>query len=244
MQEPLEIYIGFDSKVPHVTDVCAYSLSRRASIPLRLLALDQSVLRSRGLYWRDLDPLASTEFTYSRFLTPALNGYQSYAVFCDNDFLWLSDIGDLIAELDPRAGVSCVQHDFRPTETRKMDGQIQTRYPRKNWSSLMVFDCTDDFVRNLTVEVANTETGRFLHRFEWIPDDRVGSLSTGWNWLEGHNDRPGQGTPHAVHFTRGGPWLEGWADVEYAELWREECAAWKAAGEPRVEAATETRKIA
>ena len=240
--EPLEVYVGFDSKVPHVTDICAFSLSRRATIPLSVLALNQSVLRECGLYWRDGDPLASTEFTYSRFLVPALNGYRSRAVYCDNDFLWLSDIADLIAGLDQSAGVSCVQHHHEPTEARKMDGQVQTRYPRKNWSSLMLFDCVDEFVRKLTVEVANTETGKFLHRFEWIPDDRIGSLTTEWNWLEGHNDRPSRGLPHVVHFTRGGPWLEDWADVDYADLWRTEHAAWEAAGKPRVGAATEAGK--
>ena len=239
MHEPLEVYIGFDSKVPHVTDVCAFSLSRRATIPLRVFALNQSVLREHGLYWRDEDPLASTEFTYSRFLVPALNGYRSRAVFCDNDFLWLSDIADLVEELDPGAGVSCVHHNHEPPETLKMDGQVQTRYPRKNWSSLMVFNCADESVHALTVEAANTGTGKFLHRFEWIADNRIGSLSTGWNWLEGHNERPDEGTPRVVHYTRGGPWLEEWANVEYADLWRTEHAAWETAGSPRIEVATE-----
>ena len=91
MHDTLEVYIGFDSKVPHVTDVCAFSLSRRATIPLRVLALNQSILRDRGLYWRELDPLASTEFTYSRFLVPALNGFQSRAIFCDNGSLDSTD---------------------------------------------------------------------------------------------------------------------------------------------------------
>jgi hypothetical protein len=47
-------------------------------------------------------------------------------------------------------------------------------------------------------------------------------LPVEWNWLEGWNETPEQGTPKAVHFTRGGPWFENWQHVTYGDLWHRE----------------------
>jgi hypothetical protein len=121
----------------------------------------------------------------------------------------------------PKA-VYCVQHDYTPKETTKMDGAVQTSYPRKNWSSLMLFNCDHPAVRALTPEVVNRETGAFLHRMQWVADEDIGSLPVAWNWLEGWNEKPAQGTPNAVHFTRGGPWFDNWQNVDYGDLWRAE----------------------
>ena len=185
----------------------------------------QSDLRHCGLYWRAKDPLASTEFTYTRFLTPYLAGYQGWALFCDCDFLWLADVAKLVALADPDMAVMCVHHDHRPTEETKMDGAIQTSYPRKNWSSLMLLNCGHPMTRALRPEIVNTQSGAFLHRMQWATDDVIGALPSSWNWLEGSMPRPASGTPDAVHFTRGGPWFENWKNVEYGELWLEEQAA-------------------
>ncbi len=106
-----------------------------------------------------------------------------------------------------------------------MDGAVQTSYPRKNWSSLMLFNCAHPSVRKLTPEVVNRETGAYLHRLQWAADDDIGALPVEWNWLEGWNEKPTQGTPKAVHFTRGGPWFENWQNVDYGDLWRAEHAA-------------------
>jgi hypothetical protein len=108
------------------------------------------ILRTRGLYARGEDPLASTQFIYSRFFTPSLTGFRGWALFCDCDFLWLADVAELFAFADATKALHCVQHDYRPTETTKMDGQIQTVYPRQNWSSLMLFNCEHPSVRQLT----------------------------------------------------------------------------------------------
>jgi hypothetical protein len=103
-----------------------------------------------------------------------------------------------------------------------MDGAVQTSYPRKNWSSLMLFNCDHPAVRALTPEVVNRESGAFLHRMQWVAEDDIGSLPVAWNWLEGWNEKPATGTPNAVHFTRGGPWFENWQNVDYGDLWRAE----------------------
>ena len=124
-----------------------------------------------------------------------------------------------LAERHPDKAILCVKHKYEPTATEKMDGQAQTKYPRKNWSSLMLFNCDHPSVKTLTPEVVNTQTGAYLHRMQWAKDEDIGSLPVTWNWLEGWNAKPAQGTPKAVHFTRGGPWFADWRHVDYADLW-------------------------
>jgi lipopolysaccharide biosynthesis glycosyltransferase len=226
---PLRIYIGWDRREPIAYEVAKFSLERRASIPVSVEPIKLDDLRSRKLYWRDKDPLSSTEFTYSRFLTPALADFSGWALFFDCDFLWLGDIAGLVEYMNTPKAVYCVQHDYQPKEATKMDGAVQTTYPRKNWSSLMLFNCDHPSVRRLTPEAVNTQTGAYLHRMQWVDDADIGALPTEWNWLEGWNEKPAHGTPRAVHFTRGGPWFENWQNVDYGDLWLAERDAFLAA---------------
>jgi len=222
MADPFRIYIGWDRREPEAYEVAEFSLTRRASVPVSVAPIKLDDLRARGLYRRDEDPLASTEFTYSRFLTPALAGYRGWALFCDCDFLWLGDVAGLLAYTASPKAVYCVQHDYRPTEKTKMDGAVQTIYPRKNWSSLMLFNCDHPAVRSLTPDIVNRENGAYLHRMQWVADSEIGALPVEWNWLEGWDKKPAHGTPKAVHFTRGGPWFDAWQSVDYGDLWRAE----------------------
>lgn len=225
MTEPFRIFIGWDAREPEAYDVARYSLVRRSSIPVEVAPIKLDDLRAHGLYSRGEDKLASTEFTYSRFLTPALAGFRGWALFCDCDFLWLGDVAGLIEYTRTPKAVYCVQHDYQPKETTKMDGAVQSAYPRKNWSSLMLFNCEHPSVRKLTPELVNRESGAYLHRMQWAADDEIGALPVEWNWLEGWNEKPASGTPKAVHFTRGGPWFANWQNVDYGDLWLAERAA-------------------
>lgn len=236
-----QIYVGFDSQQRLAYDVCRHSILRHAAIPPEVISLNQQVLRERTLYWRSEDPLASTEFTYTRFLVPHLARYQGWALFMDSDFLVTSDIAELFTHADDRYALQCVPHDYRPTESVKMDGQAQTSYPRKNWSSLVLWNCAHPANRIVTPELVNRETGAFLHRFQWLDDALIGTLPNTWNWLEGWNEPPAAGIPKGIHYTRGGPWYENWQHVEYGDLWRDEeellrsanqaaAAAWSGAG--------------
>lgn len=222
MSSPFRVFIGWDKREPEAYAVAKSSLQRHASIPVDVQPIKLDELVKRGLYTRDIDPLASTEFTYTRFLTPALAGFKGWALFCDCDFLWLGDIAGLAEYTKTPKAVYCVQHDYTPKETTKMDGAVQTAYPRKNWSSLMLFNCDHPSVKALTPELVNRESGAYLHRFQWVKDEDIGSLPVEWNWLEGWNEKPKTGTPKAVHYTRGGPWFKEWQNVDYADLWREE----------------------
>jgi hypothetical protein len=224
MSEKLRLYVGYDSREDIAWQVCRHSVLQHASKPVEVTPLKLPELRAQGIYTRPVDTLGSTEFTFSRFLVPALAGYRGWAVFCDCDFLWFADIADLFAQAQDRYAVMVVQHDYQPKEAVKMDGKPQAAYPRKNWSSLMLFNCGHPANAALTPEVVNRETGAFLHRFQWLTDDQIGSLDTGWNWLEGWYPKPAKGYPQAVHYTRGGPWFENYQDVDYAQEWRDAAA--------------------
>ena len=218
----LNIYVGYDSKEDIAYRVCKYSILKRSKSNIKITSLKLYELVAKNLYKRDIDPLASTEFTYSRFLVPALNNYNGWAIFCDCDFIFFEDISKILKNLDNNKAVYCVQHDYTPKEKHKMDGQKQTTYPRKNWSSFILFNCSHPSNKKLTIDLVNSETGSFLHQFKWLKDSEIGSLDERWNWLEGWTSNHNNQKPYAVHYTRGGPWFEEWQDVEFAIEWLKE----------------------
>lgn len=224
------VYIGWDSREDIAYQVARHSLLKHASIPVDVIPIKLPDLVDQGLYTREIDPLASTEFTYSRFLTPHMAGFEGWALFVDCDFLFFGDVAELAAYQKPEYAVACVKHDYTPKESTKMDGQVQTVYPRKNWSSFMLFNCAHPSTKKLTVEAVNSQTGAYLHRMQWAADDEIGEVPTEWNWLEGWNEEPATGTPKAIHYTRGGPWFENWQDVAYAQQWKAEAEAVRNAG--------------
>ncbi|CAO2204247.1 unnamed protein product [Urochloa humidicola] len=246
--EPFRVFVGYDSREDIAYLVCRDSLLRRSSIPLQVTPIVQQDLRDAGLYWREREPTESTEFSFTRFLTPHLAGYRRWALFVDCDFLFLADIADLLRLLaadddDPlrrsgSAAVMCVHHDYAPTEATKMDGAVQTVYPWKNWSStgwssMVLFDCGHPKnVAALTPEAVSTRSDAYLHRFMWLDDDEVGEVPFVWNFLVGHNKvDPGdvaRTAPRAIHYTSGGPWFERYRDCEFAELWVQERDAYEA----------------
>lgn len=220
-EKKFHVFIGWDSRQEIAFEVCKASILERTSIPIEVHALKQQELRSLGLYWRELDPLASTEFTYTRFLVCELMNFEGWALFVDSDFLFTSDIAELVRMIDDKYALMCVQHNYHPKETIKMDNRVQTDYPRKNWSSLILWNCSHPSNRILNKDVVNREVGAFLHRFKWLEDSLIGDIPKEWNWLEGWypvTEEP----PKAIHYTRGGPWYENWQHVDYANLWLNE----------------------
>ena len=212
-------YVGYDSEEDIAYRVCKQSLIKNSSIDISVNSLKLYELITNKFYNRSIDPLASTEFTYSRFLVPALMNFNGWAVFCDCDFLFFEDVAKLFTNLDDNKAIYCVQHDYTPKEKHKMDGQQQTIYPRKNWSSFIIFNCSHKSNRKLTVELVNRESGSYLHQFKWLQDSEIGALDERWNWLEGWTSQHNNSKPFAVHYTRGGPWFNEWQDVEFAKEW-------------------------
>ena len=217
----LTIYIGWDSREPIAADVCKYSILRHATIPVKIVYLKQDELRKHEIYTRPNDELGSTEFTFTRFLVPTLNQFTGYAIFVDCDFVFQYDVAELleIAQSNPNKAVHVVQHDYTPKETVKMDGKEQHLYPRKNWSSMILWNCDHPANQQLDADTVNTETGSFLHRFQWLHDNEIGNLLPEWNWLIGWYKEPVDGKPKALHYTLGGPWFDEWKNCEYADVW-------------------------
>jgi hypothetical protein len=233
----LSVYIGWDPRETEAFAVCEYSIKKRSSIPLKIYPVVLSELKEQGLYTRSTEiregtlwdtisgaPM-STEFAITRFAVPILSSLKSdgakWALFCDCDFLWLNDVAELLEQVDQSKALWCVQHHYEPTSSMKMDNQVQLSYARKNWSSMMLFNLEHPAHKKLDAALLNSVPGRDLHRFCWLQDDEIGSVDVRWNWLEGTSpvtDVP----PAVVHYTRGGPWMKGWEDVDYASLWLKE----------------------
>lgn len=224
----MQIYCGYDSREADAYKVCEASIQRfshHCITPLKEIGLRVSglydrpytVTGSQRYDTRDTKPF-STEFSFTRFLVPALNQYEGWALFCDCDFLFRADPKELLPLCDDKFAIMCVKHDYRPTETIKMDNQVQQAYPRKNWSSLVLWNCGHEMNRKMTPKAVNFMPGSFLHAFKWLKDEHIGSIPEKWNWLEGHSHLGID--PKAVHFTRGVPSMPGYENVPYADEWR------------------------
>jgi len=220
----MKIYVGWDSREDIAYKVCKHSIITRTDTPVEVVPLMQKNLRKTGIYTRHNDVLSSTEFTFTRFFVPFLNEYKGWALFCDCDFLFQADVAELFAhtEFNDDKAVMVVKHDYIPTEGMKMDGKIQYPYPRKNWSSLILWNCAHPKNNQLTPDVLNRATGAFLHRFSWLDDNEIGELPKEWNWLVNWYHEPEDGTPKAVHYTEGGPWFPNYIRCEYGANWVEE----------------------
>ena len=217
----MRVFIGYDSREDIAFRVCESSIRKHSKIPIDVWPIKQQEMRERNLYWRDHDPLASTEFSFTRFLTPYLAGYKGWVLFCDCDFFFRKDISGLRDYMDPEKAVMVVKHEYNPPEKIKMDGKIQTQYTRKNWSSFMLINCEHPSVQALTPDVVNRQTGLYLHRFQWLDNKHIGELPMTYNYLEGWHTKQDCEDPIAVHFTRGGPWFKDYMQVEYGDEWIE-----------------------
>ena len=222
----MKIFVGWDSREDIAYQVCAHSIKSRQP-SATVVPLKQHELREQGLYDRPIDPLSSTEFTFTRFLVPHLMGYKGWAVFVDCDFVFLEDVQHLFNQANDEFAVMVVQHDYTPTETVKMDGKQQTQYPRKNWSSMILWNCGHPSNAGLTPDIVNTESGAFLHRFQWLRDEEIGALSVEWNWLVNWYKEPEHGNPKAIHYTEGGPWFDNYKHCEYGYYWAQEKQAYE-----------------
>lgn len=208
--------------------VCVASIRAHLSEDIEICAVDLAKLQERGLYQRPWeirgnqmfdvisDAPMSTAFAISRFAVPLISE-GGLALFCDCDFLFRADLVDLFAEADPRFAVQVVKHEHKPTSIAKMDMQIQTVYPRKNWSSCMLLNCDHPANRQLTWAKINAWSGRALHNFSWLEDFEIGELSPDWNHLVGVN-APNP-TARGVHFTEGLPRMIGYEECEHASEW-------------------------
>ena len=216
----IRVFIGYDPREAAAFGVLSHSIHARSSLPVAITPVMLSELH--GTYRRERNPLQSTDFSFSRFLTPWLCDYEGWAVFMDCDMLVLDDIAGLHDLRDERYAVMCVKHDHQPREEVKFLGQPQTPYGKKNWSSVMLMNCAA--CKALTPEFVNTATGLELHQFKWLGDDAlIGAIPDRWNHLVGYQ------APRAdaalVHYTLGGPYFDTYRNCEYGDEWHSELSA-------------------
>jgi len=210
----INVFIGFDPREAVSYSVLAYSIQSRASQPVSITPLMLSQLG--GVLTRERHPLQSTDFSFSRFLVPHLSGYAGWSLFMDCDMLMLQDIASLWKLLDDRYAVMVVKHHHVPRETVKFLGEPQSKYEKKNWSSVMLFN--NSRCRALTPDYVNTASGLELHQFKWLRgDDLIGALPDRWNHLVGYN--PPRRDAAVAHYTLGGPYFDEYRNCEYSKEW-------------------------
>lgn len=228
----MKVFIGYDRREDAAYSVAAKSL-RKFSGDVDITPLVSERLAASGLLRRPVDlrggtydivsnaPCA-TEFAISRFLTPML-AQTGWALFVDCDVVFLADIKELSQHFDENKAVMVVKHPQLDGGGTKMDGVPQERYARKNWSSVILWNCDHPANLRLTLSDVNERPGRDLHRFYWLADSEIGELPDEWNWLVNVRTKPM--SPKIAHFTMGGPWFGGWDGAEHDDLWLE-AASW------------------
>ncbi len=217
LQNMINVFIGYDAREAVAYSVLADSIQRHASEPVSVAPIRLSQLKK--VLTRERHPLQSTDFSFSRFLTPYLSGYSGWSVFMDCDMMMRDDIANLWRLRDERYAVMVVKHDHVPRESVKFLGEPQSKYEKKNWSSVMLFN--NARCRALTPEYVNSASGLDLHQFKWLRNDElIGALPDRWNHLVGYH-APRKDAA-LVHYTLGGPYFPEYADCEYSAEWRQQ----------------------
>jgi lipopolysaccharide biosynthesis glycosyltransferase len=212
----IRVFIGYDSREAVAFHVLSHSIHARASQPVEISPLLLSQLK--GVFHRENHPLQSTEFSFSRFLVPHLSNYQGWSLFCDCDMLMLDDISKLWSLRNDQYAVQVVKHEHDPKEDKKFLGQPQSKYEKKNWSSVILFN--NARCKALIPEYVNTASGLELHQFKWLNDDSlIGELPARWNHLVDYDPTLPPEDVSFLHYTEGGPYFEDYRDCSYSDLW-------------------------
>lgn len=217
--DTIRLIIGWDEREAVGGHVFLQSVIDRCSMPVEATILTPKLLKEMGI-----GTDGTNAFTKARFLTPYLCGFQGNAIFADGaDMLCVGDLADLWNLMDGRSAVQVVKHDYTPRNKKKYVGTDMEAdnepYPRKQWSSLVLWWCSYAGHRQLTPSFIDGQTGKFLHRFSWIPDERIGDLPKEWNWLvDEDNQAP---TAKIVHYTNGLPGFRHYDGVQYSDKWKQ-----------------------
>jgi lipopolysaccharide biosynthesis glycosyltransferase len=213
---PIPIFIGYDPREAIAFHVCANSIIRHASQPVAIMPLALYLFKHNTETHTD----GSNQFIYSRFLVPHLMSYQGWAIFIDGDMIVRDDIVELWNLRESHKDVMVVKHDYKTRMTEKYLGSKNEDYPRKNWSSVILWNCSNHPNQRLTPAFIEKSTGAELHRFSWINDDRIGELPKEWNWLP---DEYGPNTDaKLLHYTLGTPCFTEFATTPQGDEWHRE----------------------
>jgi lipopolysaccharide biosynthesis glycosyltransferase len=209
----VKIYIGFDQRESVAYHTFVQSLIDHASIPLDITPLAVKTLKGYEEKHED----KSNDFVYSRFLTPFLNDFKGWAIFVDGDMICQTDIKELLDLRDNSKALQVVKHDYKTKANQKYLGNINQDYPRKNWSSVILWNCAHPKHKLLTPDFIANESGKYLHRFSWLEDSEIGGLPKEWNWLA--TEYPNNDQANIIHYTLGTPCFKDYRDTEMSDIW-------------------------
>jgi lipopolysaccharide biosynthesis glycosyltransferase len=209
----INLYVGYDEREAIAYHVFCHSVIKNTSIPVKITPLVLSQLKEFNETHQD----RSNDFVYSRFLTPHLNEFDGWAIFADGDMICQADLKELIGMADPNKALMVVKHDYQTKASIKYLGNINENYPRKNWSSVILWNCSHPKHKILTPEFVSNQTGKFLHRFSWLDDDDIGELPVEWNWLACEYEK--NTDAKLIHYTLGTPCFKDFRDTDMAEIW-------------------------
>ena len=215
MVDLVRVVVGFDQREAVAYHAFSQSLIENSSAPLQLTPLSENNLP----FFNDVHSDASNKFVYSRFLTPFLMDYSGWAIFADGDMVCRANISDLWSLRDPNKAVMVAKHDYKTKFSDKYLGNKNEDYPRKNWSSVVLWNCGHPKNKILTPKRIASSHGSFLHRFQWLDDDEIGSLPIEWNWLA--SEYEDNSDAKIIHYTVGTPCFPDFAEAPMSNYWHE-----------------------
>jgi lipopolysaccharide biosynthesis glycosyltransferase len=212
----ITLAIGYDTTEAIAYHVCCNSVITTASQPIAIVPLSLNLFDN----YKETHTDGSNNFVYTRFLVPHLLNYRGWAIYIDGDMLLRSDIAELWKLRDESKAVMVVKHDYKTKMPVKYSGAKNEDYPRKNWSSVILWNCQHPSNKSITPEFVQNSTGRYLHRFAWLTDDLIGELPIEWNWLvdeygDNHDAK-------LIHYTLGTPCFEEFTNTPMSECWHSE----------------------
>jgi len=214
----IRIFIGYDPSEIVAWHVLTQSILRHSTSPVSFIPVAKRLIKH--IYTKPKKANEATEFSMTRFLTPHLSDYNGWSIFLDCDMLVTTDITELWDLRDDKYSVMCTKHNYTPSTCTKLLNQKQSKYEKKNWSSVMLFNNAK--CRGLTPQVVSSSSGMFLHQFQWVKDEsEIGSIPLSWNFLVSEQE-PTEELPKLIHYTLGGPYFSKYANVDYANEWNQE----------------------
>jgi hypothetical protein len=214
----IKVFIGYDPKESVAWHTMASSIYRQSSRPVAIVPVNLANLK--GIFNRPRDPKQSNAFSFSRFLVPHLCNYEGQGIFFDCDQMLRTDIAEIFTVVDEQPGkaVYVVKHTYEPRDDIKYLNNVQYKYPRKNWSSVVFWNCDHEKNKIVTPQFINTVEALALHRFTWLDDNEIGELDIRWNWLVGEYDNTPKDVKN-VHWTIGGPYFSEYKNTNFADEW-------------------------
>jgi lipopolysaccharide biosynthesis glycosyltransferase len=210
----INVFVGFDQLEAIAYHVFCQSVLEKSTSLINFTPLAHQNLN----FFKNHDD-GSNKFIYSRFLTPFLNEYSGWAIFADGDMVCNHDITELWNLKDPSKAVQVVKHEYKTKKTVKYLGNKNEDYPRKNWSSLVLWNCEHPANKILTPDFIQDKPGSFLHRFSWLDDSQIGELPIEWNWLA--IEYPNNPAAKIIHYTLGTPCFKEYSTTSQADIWQQ-----------------------